>query len=96
MADVKAFHNNLGLEMVVDLQTLINGARLAKDRRLYYVPSGLTHAELEDIKREREDSDRYLSFLPTRGLLVTIMVTACAAITQYVDDVGQFGILGVF
>lgn len=82
--------------MVVDLQTLINGARLAKDRRLYYVPSGLTRAELEDIKREREDSDRYLSFLPTRGLLVTIMVTACAAITQYVDDVGQFGILGVF
>ncbi|KAJ5395329.1 uncharacterized protein N7487_009632 [Penicillium crustosum] len=68
--------------MVVDLQTLINGARLAKDRRLYYVPSGLTRAELEDIKREREDSDRYLSFLPTRGLLVTIMVTACAAITQ--------------
>ncbi|KAJ5680306.1 hypothetical protein N7536_011445 [Penicillium majusculum] len=78
-ADVTAFHNNLSLDIVVDLQTLINGARLAK-HRLRPIPSGLTRAELETISRE--NSDKYLSFLQTRGLLVTIMVTACAAITQ--------------
>lgn len=80
-ADVTAFHSRLSLDTVVDLRTLINGARLAK-QRLRNVPSGLTPAELETITRE--SSDKYLSFLQTRGLLVTVMATACAAITQYV------------
>ncbi|OQD69216.1 hypothetical protein PENPOL_c002G03242 [Penicillium polonicum] len=78
-ADVKAFHSHLSLDTVVDLRTLINGARLAK-HRLRNVPSGLTPAELETISRE--SSEKYLSFLQTRGLLVTVMATACAAITQ--------------
>ncbi|KAJ5531254.1 hypothetical protein N7527_004647 [Penicillium freii] len=78
-ADVKAFHSYLSLDTVVDLRTLINGARLAK-HRLRNVPSGLTPAELETISRE--SSEKYLSFLQTRGLLVTVMATACAAITQ--------------
>ncbi|KAJ5593073.1 hypothetical protein N7537_009977 [Penicillium hordei] len=78
-ADVRAFHSNLSLDIVVDLRTLINGARLAK-HRLRNVPSGLTPAELETLSRE--SSEKYLSFLQTRGLLVTVMATACAAITQ--------------
>ncbi|KAJ5193068.1 hypothetical protein N7449_009210 [Penicillium cf. viridicatum] len=77
--DVTAFHSHLSLDIVVDLRTLINGARLAK-HRLRNVPSGLTAAELETISRE--SSEKYLSFLQTRGLLVTVMATACAAITQ--------------
>lgn len=87
-ADVTAFHSNLSLDTVVDLRTLINGARLAKDR-LRNVPSGLTPAELETISRE--SSEKYLSFLQTRGLLVTVMATACAAITQYVHHACQLG-----
>ncbi|CAI7676348.1 unnamed protein product [Penicillium discolor] len=77
--DVKLFHSRLNLDIVVDLRTLINGARLAK-HRLRNVPSDLTPAELETISKE--SSEKYLSFLQTRGLLATIMVTACAAITQ--------------
>ncbi|KAK4869346.1 hypothetical protein LT330_006346 [Penicillium expansum] len=78
-ADVTAFHSHLGLESVVDVETLISGARLAK-QRFRNVPPGLTSAEWETIGRE--NSEEYLSFLQTRGLLVTVMATACAAITQ--------------
>ncbi|CAI7636544.1 unnamed protein product [Penicillium glandicola] len=77
-AEVTEFHERLGLDSVVDLKTLIKGARVAKDRWAHATP-GLTPAELETIRKEEEDS---LSLLQNRGLLVTIMATACAAITQ--------------
>ncbi|KAJ5154023.1 Major facilitator superfamily domain general substrate transporter, partial [Penicillium coprophilum] len=78
-ADVEEFHNRLQLESVVDLRTLIKGARIAKQRWGHATP-GLTPTEVATIKEENLETS--LSFLHTRGLLVTIMATACAAITQ--------------
>ncbi|KAJ5380381.1 Major facilitator superfamily domain general substrate transporter [Penicillium cataractarum] len=74
--DVRLFHHRLKLENIVDLDTLIKGAKLAKQPYNFGV-IGLSDPEYETI--ENEDSH---SFLETRGLLVTIMATACAAITQ--------------
>jgi hypothetical protein len=64
------------------LEILIRGARIAQ-QRWGDAPPGFTPAEFEAIKNENSKS--YLSFLQTRGLLVTVMATACAAITQYVS-----------
>ncbi|KAJ5372063.1 Major facilitator superfamily domain general substrate transporter [Penicillium concentricum] len=78
-AEVEQFYERLQLESVVDLKTLIKGASLAKQRWGHATP-GLTPLEILTIKEE--NSETSLSFLHTRGLLVTIMATACAAITQ--------------
>jgi hypothetical protein len=82
------FHVRLKLENVVDLQTLIKGAKIAKQPWGHHTLE-LTPAELQTINEENEENS--LSFLSTRGLLVTIMATACAAITQYVHHVSQSG-----
>ncbi|KAJ6012311.1 Major facilitator superfamily domain general substrate transporter, partial [Penicillium canescens] len=78
-AEVELFHVRLKLESVVDLQTLIKGAKIAKQPWGHHTLE-LTPAELQTINEE--NSENSLSFLSTRGLLVTIMATACAAITQ--------------
>ncbi|OQE34532.1 hypothetical protein PENCOP_c017G08193 [Penicillium coprophilum] len=78
-AEVEQFYDRLQLESVVDLRTLIKGARIAKQRWGHATP-GLSPAEVATIKEENLETS--LSFLHTRGLLVTIMATACAAITQ--------------
>jgi hypothetical protein len=80
---VKAFHQRLGLETVVDLDILIKGAKIVKEQ-YGELPPGLTPAEMQTLMNEASESS--LSFLQTRGLLVTIMTTACAAITQYVQQ----------
>ncbi|KAJ5854643.1 hypothetical protein N7534_007186 [Penicillium rubens] len=78
-AEVEEFHKRVNLNGVVDLEILIRGARIAQ-QRWGDAPPGFTPAEFEAIKNENSKS--YLSFLQTRGLLVTVMATACAAITQ--------------
>ncbi|KAJ6178291.1 hypothetical protein N7519_008752 [Penicillium mononematosum] len=78
-AEVEEFHKRVNLNGVVDLEILIRGARIAQ-QRWGDTPPGFTPAEFEAIKNENSKS--YLSFLQTRGLLVTVMATACAAITQ--------------
>ncbi|KAJ5252537.1 hypothetical protein N7489_002947 [Penicillium chrysogenum] len=78
-AEVEEFHKRVNLNGVIDLEILIRGARIAQ-RRWGDAPPGFTPAEYEAIKNENSKS--YLSFLQTRGLLVTVMATACAAITQ--------------
>ncbi|KAJ5816965.1 Major facilitator superfamily domain general substrate transporter [Penicillium robsamsonii] len=78
-AEVEQFHERLQLESVVDLQTLIKGASIAKQRWGHAIP-GLTPMEAATLKEEYLETS--LSLLHTRGLLVTIMATACAAITQ--------------
>lgn len=50
--------------------------------------SEFTSAEVATLEKEKE-LETSLLFLPTRGLLVTIMATACAAITQYVHHACQ-------
>ena len=80
-AEVEEFHKRVNLNGVIDLEILIRGARIAQ-QRWGDAPPGFTPAEFEAIKNENSKS--YLSFLRTRGLLVTVMATACAAITQYV------------
>ncbi|CAG8908812.1 unnamed protein product [Penicillium egyptiacum] len=87
-AEVEEFHKRVSLNGVVDLEILIRGARIAQQRWGDF-PPGFTPAEFEAIKAENSKS--YLSFLQTRGLLVTVMATACAAITQYVYSVSQSG-----
>lgn len=78
MEDVRLFHQRLELENIVDLDTLIKGAKLAK-QPYNFGAIGLSDPEYKTISNEHSQS-----FLETRGLLVTIMATACAAITQYV------------
>ncbi|CAG8008259.1 unnamed protein product [Penicillium nalgiovense] len=87
-AEVEDFHKRVNLNGVVDLEILIRGARIAQ-QRWGDAPPGFTPAEFEAIKNENSKS--YLSFLQTRGLLVTVIATACAAITQYVYSVSQSG-----
>jgi hypothetical protein len=87
-AEVEEFHKRVNLNGVIDLEILIRGARIAQ-QRWGDAPPGFTPAEYEAIKNENSKS--YLSFLQTRGLLVTVMATACAAITQYVFSVSQSG-----
>lgn len=71
------FQNFPDLEHVVDRNLFIRGARVAQERNNYRLP-GLTDAESRALEAEGE-----LGFLEqTKDLKVTILTTACAAITQ--------------
>ncbi|KAE8386827.1 MFS transporter [Aspergillus alliaceus] len=75
--DVRRFHNRVGLEHVVNLEVLIKGARIAQDRDSREI-LGLTGAEKKAIDDEEESG----FFQQSKELKVTILTTACAAITQ--------------
>ncbi|KAL4931546.1 uncharacterized protein BDV17DRAFT_288618 [Aspergillus undulatus] len=67
------------LEDVVDLEVFLRGARLARDpTNLAGVRAGLTKVENDALDSERTASLFHL----TKDLKVTILVTACAAMTQ--------------
>lgn len=78
--DVKAFYERVGLGNTIDLDTLIRGARIARDPRNLSQPAvpGITSAEINAIKEESKSN----FFQQTKQLKVTIMTTACAAIIQ--------------
>ncbi|KAF7596889.1 hypothetical protein BBP40_011934 [Aspergillus hancockii] len=76
--DVRKFHKRVKLEDVVDVELLIKGARIAYDPGNYENVPGMTPAEKKAIHDERKSG-----FLQTsKDLKVTILTTACAAITQ--------------
>ena len=75
--DVKAFYERVGLGNTIDLDTLIRGARIARNLSQPAVP-GITSAEINAIKEESKSN----FFQQTKQLKVTIMTTACAAIIQ--------------
>lgn len=75
---VRDLHEYLQLENVIDLRTLQNGALVAQDPNSPATRERLTEAERMAIDNERN----YHWFLQTQELLVTILTTACAAITQ--------------
>jgi len=79
VTDVELFHQRLNFTNIVSRETLIKGAKLAREPWNTAL-IGLSRTELETISKE----GRKWSW-NTRGLQVTIMVTACAAITQYVS-----------
>ncbi|CAG8403764.1 unnamed protein product [Penicillium salamii] len=78
-ADVTSFHRIAQLTDVVDLPTLIRGAKLSR-QRWNKNTAGLTEAEEIIVGREMREIS--IPWLQNRSLLVTIMTTACAAITQ--------------
>lgn len=84
MKDVTLFHERLKLQNIVDLETLIKGAKIANEPYNYAL-FGLSVPEYKTISTEGSQS-----FWKTRGLLVTIMATACAAITQFVHNASGF------
>ncbi|KAK1149741.1 hypothetical protein N8T08_005295 [Aspergillus melleus] len=75
-ADVRRlYENHKELRGVIDVNLLTKGAQVAQDGSS---APGLTDAERETIENEDQ-----LSFLDqTKDLKVTILTTACAAITQ--------------
>lgn len=78
--DVENFHRRQKLAVVVDLRTLIRGARIAQNpgnARMETVP-GLTKAEESALDQEKSSN----FFQQTKQLKVTILTTACAAIIQ--------------
>ncbi|KAJ5754665.1 MFS transporter [Penicillium manginii] len=75
---VEQFHKWLKLKDIIEKDTLIKGAKIARAPDNFALV-GLSVPEEEAITSE----DKQLPW-QTRGLLVTIMVTACAAITQFV------------
>ncbi|KAJ5689546.1 Major facilitator superfamily domain general substrate transporter [Penicillium macrosclerotiorum] len=74
--DVEHFYTRDGLENFINLETLLKGAQIARNPEDLDTPN-LSPAERNAL--EKEDS-QWLS--QTRDLSVTIMATACAAITQ--------------
>ncbi|BCS19195.1 uncharacterized protein APUU_12023S [Aspergillus puulaauensis] len=66
------------LENVVDKEVFLRGARLAQNPNNRLGIPGLTNVEKDALKSERESG----LFKQTKDLKVTILVTACAAITQ--------------
>ncbi|KAE8349846.1 MFS transporter [Aspergillus coremiiformis] len=73
--DVRDFYRRVGLEDVVDLDLLLKGARLAQEDDDVNLID-LTPAELKAIKHEPGLLQQ------SKALKVTILTTACAAITQ--------------
>lgn len=76
------YERTIGLEDVVQRETLFKGAQLVRDPYDYYTP-GLTQSEENAILAEGKEEKAHW-FMPPEGLHVTILATACAAITQYV------------
>ncbi|KAL4802307.1 hypothetical protein BDV18DRAFT_154357 [Aspergillus unguis] len=66
------------LENVVDKETFLRGAQLARDRTNEAGVPGLTKVEYDALRVERTSN----LFQQTKDLKVTILVTACSAITQ--------------
>ncbi|KAB8075213.1 hypothetical protein BDV29DRAFT_190429 [Aspergillus leporis] len=76
--DVRNFHKRVKLEGVVDVELLIRGARIAQDLENFENVPNITLAEKKAIMDERKGG-----FLQqSKDLKVTILTTACAAITQ--------------
>ncbi|KAE8336673.1 hypothetical protein BDV24DRAFT_178338 [Aspergillus arachidicola] len=75
--DVHKFYVRNHLEDVVALELLVKGARIAQEPDNLYTLS-LTSAEFKAIKDEKESG----FWQQSKDLKVTILTTACAAITQ--------------
>ncbi|KAB8275623.1 hypothetical protein BDV30DRAFT_225046 [Aspergillus minisclerotigenes] len=75
--DVHKFYDRNHLKDVVDLELLVKGARIAQEPDNLYTLS-LTPAEFKAIKDEKESG----FWQQSKDLKVTILTTACAAITQ--------------
>ena len=75
--DVRGFHDRVELEDVVDVDLLIRGARIAQNPTNLAIP-GLTKAEKKALLAEKNSE----FFQQSKDLKVTILTTACAAITQ--------------
>ncbi|GMG04615.1 unnamed protein product [Aspergillus oryzae var. brunneus] len=82
--DVHKFYDRNNLKDVVDLELLVKGARIAQEPDNLYTLS-LTPAEFKAIKDEKESG----FWQQSKDLKVTILTTACAAITQYVRLAGS-------
>lgn len=78
------FYDRNNLKDVVDLELLVKGARIAQEPDNLYTLS-LTPAEFKAIKDEKESG----FWQQSKDLKVTILTTACAAITQYVRLAGS-------
>ncbi|KAJ5397631.1 Major facilitator superfamily domain general substrate transporter [Penicillium cosmopolitanum] len=74
--DVRQFWERLELQNTVRIETLIKGAKIAKD------PPNVALIGLSGPERQAIFSEKRQLPWQARGLLVTVMVTACAAITQ--------------
>lgn len=77
--DVKRLHDKK-LKDVIGFDTLLLGARIARDPYNTDNKAKLNAAESRAIIAERKSE----WFYHTKDLRVTILATACAAITQYV------------
>ncbi|RAL04457.1 MFS transporter [Aspergillus ibericus CBS 121593] len=75
--DVRGFHKRVQLEDVVDVDLLIRGARIAQNPTNLAIP-GLTKSEKKALVAEKTSE----FFQQSKDLKVTILTTACAAITQ--------------
>ncbi|KAJ5886290.1 Major facilitator superfamily domain general substrate transporter [Penicillium subrubescens] len=73
---VERFHCRVGLENVVDVQTLLKGAQVAQD------PDDCHTARLSTRERDALARENSPWFWQSRDLSITILATACAAITQ--------------
>ncbi|KAE8147190.1 hypothetical protein BDV25DRAFT_160939 [Aspergillus avenaceus] len=73
--DVSGFHERVKLEDVVDLETLTKGAFVAADSTNAKNIPGITATELQALEKRTP-------FQQSKDLKVTILTTACAAITQ--------------
>ncbi|KAE8136097.1 hypothetical protein BDV38DRAFT_272369 [Aspergillus pseudotamarii] len=75
--DVRKFYDRNHLQDVIDVELLIRGARIAQEPDNLYTLD-LTAAEFKAIKDEKESG----FWQQSKDLKVTILTTACAAITQ--------------
>ncbi|KAE8360789.1 hypothetical protein BDV27DRAFT_167456 [Aspergillus caelatus] len=75
--DVRKFYDRNHLQDVIDVELLIKGARIAQEPDNLYTLD-LTPAEFKAIKDEKESG----FWQQSKDLKVTILTTACAAITQ--------------
>ncbi|RMJ22398.1 Sugar and other transporter [Aspergillus sp. HF37] len=78
--DVQKFYERQQLDTAVDLDTLVKGARIARDpwNLSGRAVPGITAAERKAIEQEKDAS----FFQQSKQLKVTILTTACAAIIQ--------------
>ncbi|KAK2790108.1 hypothetical protein FQN53_000348 [Emmonsiellopsis sp. PD_33] len=83
--DVQRFHEAQQLGDAIDLDMLVKGAKIGRDPTRIGSLDGITAAErqilLEEVEARKRKSVRDL-FRQTKGLHITILVTACAAISQ--------------
>ncbi|KAL4919762.1 hypothetical protein BDW62DRAFT_216674 [Aspergillus aurantiobrunneus] len=78
VGDATSFYERQNLENVVGKEVFLRGARLARDPNNKAGVPGLTKAENDTLNLEKTAN----LFKQTKDLKVTILVTACAAITQ--------------